>query len=195
MGIVKKKKSLVFLQLSHILFPTLPSKLAAVRPPRSVALIDDLIWELTWHTLCQPLCLARSCSVLSIPRTVRDFAAKRRLLLPDLSKPRPSVTQHVVTRRRRLILQATRAGYKYCQMQEVPRLTEETWARERQSRCFAAHPHPQGVDEAAELWLMTARSQPPLWVFPLQHVGVLWVQLLISCKDTRVMSTEEFSFL
>lgn len=44
---IVKKKTHSFLQLSHILFQTLPSKLAAVRPPRSVTLIDDLIWELT----------------------------------------------------------------------------------------------------------------------------------------------------
>lgn len=39
---------------SPVLFFVSPrSELAAVRPPCAPALIDDLIWERTWHTLCQ----------------------------------------------------------------------------------------------------------------------------------------------
>lgn len=42
---------------SVILWQPIPSsrlKLAAVWPTRTTALIDDLNWELTWCTLCQP---------------------------------------------------------------------------------------------------------------------------------------------
>lgn len=88
-------------------FPFIPPpKLAAVRPPRAAPLIDDLIWELTWHTLCQLFRLLHSRSALSSLLNTLSLSLLCRLLLPDRSQPRPSATQHVADRQRHLILLA-----------------------------------------------------------------------------------------
>lgn len=87
------------------------SKLAAVRLPCSVALIDDHLWELTWHSA------PHSCSGSSRSSAPWRSVVKLCLLLPELSKP--SVTQHVVNRRRHLTVLAGEQTIKRPKMSRV----------------------------------------------------------------------------
>ena len=96
-----------------------PSNVAAVRPPRTAALIDDLIWDLTWHTLRPVFWLDPQSELSSLLNTLNYSL---------LGRPTPLVVTwsfKSLTLCRAACGEQTKAlhflsgrvtGYKYCQM-------------------------------------------------------------------------------
>lgn len=137
----------------------------------------------------------RLCIVLLLNILYHYFAVKHRLLLPEPSKPRPSVTQHVANRHRRLILLAKKRV-----INTVKRKKSHVWlSRFRWGRLLArAVPLLLSAPTSARCWWSgRALIDDCIHDGALGFLYSMWVSAewkLISCKDTRVMNTEVFSF-
>lgn len=177
--------------------------MSCCQTPYTTALIDDLIWDLTWHTVCQLFTpphlhsefssafLTLNCSLLYRQvHSIVTWSVKKCWNTACGEQREPAIffffKEQVINTAQYMALLTKTSCVWLCRFREG-----EVGAV--RSHCSSAHPHPCCADEAAELWFMTAYLIRCSGVH-LQHVGVPWVKPLISCKDTWVTSVEDFFF-
>lgn len=173
-GFRRTHQNTLLLAGSSVVFPFRPSPQLAAR--RS-ALIDDRIWELTWHTLCR---LLRPPSLSSYTRYLEWL-----LLLSNLSPPLHSLWW---TGTKTRVINTVKCGESHVWLRR-------SWGGRCRGRAVPVLP--STPTSARCWWSFRALIDECIHACALGFPDGMWVsseRKLISCKDTRVMNMEVFSF-